>query len=270
MQTSGGYSMFILNEEEYIRTILINKQKPNGMTYKLLITLIAKYYFNNCDTTEQLIQVVKDKLLEFDLPGYQEYKMYPTIRAVCLSLYDQDLDDTYRTLKKIDFVPIYNYEIAIVNSLETNRLKKLMFTLFAIARYADCNGWINKKDIDGLSEIFKLSNIVDSSAKKNELLHILYTKGLIALPKRVDNLNIRVVDFLSGNELDNSIIVYKIINFENIGNQYISVFKRGYKMCKSCGKIIRNTSNSRIYCDKCAMESTYQNKINYKDRIKNS
>lgn len=260
--------MFILNEEEYIRTILINKKKPNGMTYRLLITLIAKYYFKDYDSVEQLVKIVKDKLLEFNFPGYQEYKMHPTIKNVCSSLYDVEMDNTHRELKKINFVPIYKHEIHIVNSLETNRLKKLMFTLFAIARYADCDGWINKKDIDGLSEIFKLANIVDSSVKKNELLHILYIKGLIALPKRIDNLNIRVVDFVSEDELDKNNIVYKISNFENIGNQYISVFKCGYKMCKSCGKIIRNTSNSKMYCDKCASKSTCQNKQYYKDKQK--
>lgn len=68
-----------------------------------------------------------------------------------------------------------------------------MFTLFAIARYMDCNGWINKKDSKGLSEVFKLANVTLSSDKKNELLHDLYSNGYIYFGKKVNNLNIRIV-----------------------------------------------------------------------------
>lgn len=41
-----------------------------------------------------------------------------------------------------------------------------MFTLFAIARYMNSEGWINKKDSKGLSEVFKLANVTLSSDKK--------------------------------------------------------------------------------------------------------
>ncbi len=41
-----------------------------------------------------------------------------------------------------------------------------MFTLYAVARYMDSDGWINKKDLRGLSEIFKLANITLTSDKK--------------------------------------------------------------------------------------------------------
>ena len=48
------------------------------------------------------------------------------------------------------------------------------------------DGWINKKDLRGLSEIFKLANITLTSDKKNELLHELYKNGYIYFGKQID------------------------------------------------------------------------------------
>ena len=55
--------------------------------------------------------------------------------------------------------------------------------------------------------------------------------------------------------MDNSgDIVYKVKDFNNLGNQYIGNFKKGYKQCAGCGKKIKIKSkndNSTKYCDKC-------------------
>ena len=54
-----------------------------------------------------------------------------------------------------------------------------MFTLYAVARYMDSDGWINKKDLRGLSEIFKLANITLTSDKKTEECFMSYIKIVI-------------------------------------------------------------------------------------------
>ena len=41
-------------------------------------------------------------------------------------------------------------------------------------------------------------------------------------------------------------IASKTALFENIGNQYIGNFKKGYKQCKQCGKKIKNTIKEKI------------------------
>lgn len=38
--------MYILNEKEYIREILVSGNKPDNISNGYLITLIAKYYFD--------------------------------------------------------------------------------------------------------------------------------------------------------------------------------------------------------------------------------
>ena len=125
-----------------------------------------------------------------------------------------------------------------------------MFTFFALARYMNCDGWINKKTSKGISEVFKLANVTLTSDKRNELLHELYVNGYISLGKKVDNLNIKV-------QLDDSgEIVYKVMDFNNLGNQYIGNFKKGYKQCANpdCGKKIKITGTNNKYCKQCARE----------------
>ena len=138
-----------------------------------------------------------------------------------------------------------------------------MFTFFALARYMDCDGWINKKTSKGISEAFKLANVTLTSDKRNEMLHELYVNGYITLGKKVDNLNIKV-------QLDDSgEVVYKVKEFNNIGNQYIGNFKKGYKQCKCCGKKIKDTGNKKMYCEKCAIEKQLESDRKYQNKVRN-
>lgn len=253
--------MYILNEKEYIRDVLASGIKPDNISNGYLITMIAKYYFDKKQDPDILIDIVKQKMLDFDIDGYQEYRYANKIKKTCLNLYDLDSDKFFREL---EYIPIYKKELEIVESLLNDRQKKFMFTLFAVARYMDSDGWINKKDLKGLSEVFKLANVTLSSDKKNELLHELYSNGYIHFGKKVNNLNIKV-DL--GNMDDD--IVYKVTLFENIGNQYIGNFKKGYKQCTNpgCGRKIKIAENGRpkLYCDKCAKEI---DKYKAKERMK--
>ena len=129
--------------------------------------------------------------------------------------------------------------------------------------HMNCDGWINKKTSKGISEVFKLANVTLTSDKRNELLHELYVNGYISLGKKVDNLNIKV-------QLDDSgDIVYKVKDFNNLGNQYIGNFKKGYKQCKCCGKKIKDTGNKKMYCAKCANQSLLESYKKYKNKVRN-
>lgn len=249
--------MYILNEKEYIRDVLVSGIKPDNISNGYLITLIAKYYFDKKQNPDILIDIVKQKMLDFDIDGYQEYRYANKIKKTCLNLYDLDSDKFFREL---EYIPIYKKELEVVESLPNDRQKKFMFTLFAVARYMDSDGWINKKDLKGLSEVFKLSNVTLSSDKKNELLHELYSNGYIHFGKKVNNLNIKV-DL--GNTDDD--IAYKVTQFENIGNQYIGNFKKGYKQCVNpgCGRKIKVTGTNDKYCKYCAKEKRLETKRNW-------
>ena len=240
--------------------ILASKKKPDDLSMGYFIVLITKYYLSDEMDTESLSKIVKEQLLEFDLDNYQEYKYHNKIMKVCASLFDGSIDKNFR---EQEYIPIYENELKLIESLPNDRQKKLMFTFFVLARYMDCDGWINKKTSKGISEAFKLANVTLTSDKRNELLHELYSNGYISLGKKVDNLNIKV-------QLDNSgEIVYKVMDFNNLGNQYIGNFKKGYKQCKCCGKKIKNTGNKKMYCEKCANQSLLESYKKYKNKVRN-
>ena len=239
---------------------MVSKKKPDDLSMGYFITLIAKYYLPLLTDSKSLSKIVKEKLLEFDLENYQEYKYHNKIMKICTFLFDGSIDKNFR---EQEYIPIYENELKAIGSLPNDRQKKLMFTFFALARYMDCDGWINKKTSKGISEAFKLANVTLTSDKRNELLHELYSNGYISLGKKVDNLNIKV-------QLDNSgEIVYKVMDFNNLGNQYIGNFKKGYKQCKCCGKKIKNTGNKKMYCEKCANQSLLESYKKYKNKVRN-
>ena len=232
--------------------ILVSKKKPDDLSMGYFIVLIAKYYLSDEMDTESLSKTVKEQLLEFDLENYQEYKYHNKIVKVCDSLFDGSIDKNFR---EQEYIPIYENELKLIQSLPNDRQKKLMFTFFALARYMNCDGWINKKTSKGISEAFKLANVTLTSDKRNELLHELYSNGYISLSKKVNNLNIKV-------QLDDSgEVVYKVKDFNNLGNQYIGNFKKGYKQCKCCGKKIKIQGTNHKYCQKCSKEIESENNI---------
>lgn len=239
---------------------MASKKKPDDLSIGYFITLISKYYLSDEIDVESLSKIVKEKLLEFNLDNYQEYKYHNKIMKICTSLFDESTDKNFR---EQEYIPIYENELKVIESLSNDRQKKLMFTFFALARYMDCDGWINKKTSKGISEAFKLANVTLTSDKRNELLHELYVNGYISLGKKVDNLNIKV-------QLDDSgEVVYKVKEFNNIGNQYIGNFKKGYKQCKCCGKKIKDTGNKKMYCEKCANQSLLESYKKYKNKVRN-
>ena len=239
---------------------MVSKKKPDDLSMGYFITLIAKYYLPLLTDSKSLSDIVKKELLEFDLDNYQEYKYHNKIMKICASLFDGSIDKNFR---EQEYIPIYENELKVIESLPNDRQKKLMFTFFALARYMNCDGWINKKTSKGISEVFKLANVTLTSDKRNELLHELYVNGYISLGKKVDNLNIKV-------QLDDSgDVVYKVKDFNNLGNQYIGNFKKGYKQCKCCGKKIKNTGNKKMYCEKCANQSLLESYKKYKNKVRN-
>lgn len=248
--------MYVLNERNYIREVLASGVKPDDLSMNYLITLVCKYYYDEDRSPEKLIEFVKDKLLSLNIANYQEYKFYSKIEKTATALYESDMSPAF---KELEYVPLYEEELRIIETLPNDRQKKLMFTFFIIARYMNSDGWINKKSLRQLSEVFKLANISLTNQKKMEMLHELYVNGYIQFGKKIDNLNIRV------NLAEQGDIVYKLKDFNNIGNQYIGNFKNGYRQCDICGKKIKVTTPNRIYCSSCAKE---QNREKTKLRMK--
>ena len=90
--------MYILNEKEYIREILASGNKPDNISNGYLIALIDKYYFDREQDLDVLLNTVKQKMREFYIAGYQEYRYATKIKKICIDLYDSGSTNLFREL----------------------------------------------------------------------------------------------------------------------------------------------------------------------------
>lgn len=114
--------MYILNEKEYIGNILASKKKPDDLSMGYLITLIAKYCYSDRINADELSDMIKKKLSEFDLENYQEYQYHNKIIATCQEICTGSTEHTFR---EREFIPIYESELAFIDSLPNDRQKNL-------------------------------------------------------------------------------------------------------------------------------------------------
>ena len=124
----------------------------------------------------------------------------------------------------------------------------ILFTLFVLAKVNGNNsGWVNNE----IKDIFQLANITATIKERASMIYKLYKAGLIGQSQKIDNLSLKVE--LGQND---ELVVLTIDSFENIGNQYISNFKHGWKMCECCGKLFKIKSKTcpPKYCKTCAYD----------------
>lgn len=246
--------MIIINEYDYVKQILETKVIPKGVSNKRVLLYIAKYYFNPLYSIEEMKSLIFKKMSEFNLPAnyYQEYKYDTYVKGICEKLLSKELSNEFRKVSSVD---LYQSELDVINEGETDKEKKILFTLFVLAKINGTNsGWVNNE----IKDIFQLANVTATIKERALLLHKLYKAGLIGQSKKNDKLGYKV-------ELGNAddLIVLVINSFENIGNQYIANFKDGWRMCKHCGKLFKIKSKkdfSSKYCKQCAIE--IHNQIN--------
>lgn len=115
--------MYILNERDFIRGVLLSKQKPNDISIEYLIKLIAKYYYSPDIEVSELINVVKSKMMEFCIFEYQEHLYINKIKTTCAAMCDPE--STVHNFKEIEYIPIYKKELDVINTLKLDREKKI-------------------------------------------------------------------------------------------------------------------------------------------------
>ena len=250
--------MIIINEYDYVKQILETKVIPKGVSNKRVLLYIAKYYFDSEYSIKEMQSLVFEKMAEFKLPVeiYQEYKYVNYVKGLCEKLLSDELSCEFRKVKS---VKLYQSELDIINRGETDKEKKLLFTLFVLAKVNGTNsGWVNNE----IKDIFQLANITATIKERALLLHKVYKAGLIGQSRKNDKLGYKV-------ELgkDEETVTLVVNSFENIGNQYIANFKDGWKMCTKCGKLYKSKSNkdySSKYCNQCSDNTEAENAVKRK------
>ena len=243
-------SNFIINEKKYVEELIDSSVLPQGLTPNVAIGYLTKYYCEQGYNLEDTVKKVCEKMNSFDLDilQYQEYQA----AARAKRYYNAHVSGKTSPLRDNDIVKLYKSEYDKIMMCETDRQKKVLFTLYILARFTDRYGWVYQTE----SDIFKLANVSSSIKERCAIIGYLIENGFAKETKKVNDLKIGVE--LSDSNED---VVLEVNKIDKLGNQFMAHIKDGYKVCEVCGKLIKIKSKydySTKYCLKCSEEKHKQ------------
>ena len=254
----------IINEYQYAKKIIEDKEIPKGVSIKKLISYIARYFYNDNKDKKpiEFRKFIFEKMKQYNLDsGYYRESLYSNyVDTFCKKLLRGKI--SYKLANPIS-VTLTKKEIDEIKKAATEKHQKLLFTMYVLAKTRDqSNGWINYS----LREIFQYANINVVRKEKILMLNDLKNWGLIETPVSYTKVAFKVKYH---KETKKNPIVFNITDFNNIGNQYVVTIRDGWKMCECCGRLIKIKGRANKYCNKCATKIQYQKINEYHERNKN-
>lgn len=240
----------IINEMKFIEDVLETHEIPDDITRGYVLKLIGKYLFSADMTKKEYVDLLNETVRGFNFSSleFEEYTRQSTY-AGWYKLYSVEPEKA--KIRSIDTVGLYQGELDIINSLSSDRHKKLLATVYLITRLMGDTGWYN---LD-YKFLFKTANISATCVKQAELIADLFEAGVAVPHGKNSSLSFKVEPCKQGE------IVFEVDEMKNIGNKFTAFIKPDYVYCKNCGKVFkRKTSKGRTpeYCDKCKEEVNKQ------------
>lgn len=243
--------MIVLNEKKYAIECLENGFVGRKPFFTL--SIIAKYYYYCLNYKKSKIEMLlNDFMFKNYSIGYQSDRLswQDTIEKIVKKV------NNY-TLLELDGVKITKSELKTISGIGNPNKERVMFTIlclakFGIARNPQSNGWVNTDS----KEIFKMAR-VSCKAKERELyIGDLCDRGLLELPKRNDNVSLRVTFIDDGDE------ELFISDFRELGYEYLKYKGENFIRCAECGILTRGNKNgTKRYCKDCAAYTPIKIKI---------
>ena len=235
--------MIVLNEKKYAIECLENGFVGRKPFFTL--SIIAKYYYYCLNYKKSKIEMLlNDFMFKNYSIGYQSDRLswQDTIEKIVKKV------NNY-TLLELDGVKITKSELKTISGIGNPNKERVMFTIlclakFGIARNPQSNGWVNTDS----KEIFKMAR-VSCKAKERELyIGDLCDRGLLELPKRNDNVSLRVTFIDDGEE------ELFISDFRELGYEYLKYKGENFIRCAECGILTRgNKYGNKKYCNNCKL-----------------
>lgn len=242
--------MIVLNEKKYAIECLENGFVGRKPFFTL--SIIAKYYYYCLNYKKSKIEMLlNDFMFKNYSIGYQSDRLswQDTIEKIVKKV------NNY-TLLELDGVKITKSELKTISGIGNPNKERVMFTIlclakFGIARNPQSNGWVNTDS----KEIFKMAR-VSCKAKERELyIGDLCDRGLLELPKRNDNVSLRVTFIDDGEE------ELFISDFREIGYEYLKYKGENFIRCAECEILTRGNKNgTKRYCKDCAAYTPQKSK----------
>lgn len=248
----------IINLYKYVEELYRSSTLPDEVSPNTAIYYYTNYLYMNGKELSEIKQLVTEKMNNYHFRGsqYQEYLAVDRITKYYRDINNEKL----KPLRKIDTVPIYKSEYERIMQCETDRERKVLFTLYILARLNDNYGWVYQRRTD----IYELANTSHSGKRQDNVFYLLYKNNHIKRTNKVDDLKIGV-ELSDGNEE----VAFEVDEIKDLGKKFMIFAYKEYIMCEECGKLVKTTNKigrRTKYCKKCS-EIVNRNKT--KERIKN-
>lgn len=235
----------ILNEELYVRNLLLGKNKDVKSAVKK-IGYITRYNAqvlnkNDEENYSSVVQWMNKHQDNFDESSYSNV-ISKAIRG-----------SKKKPLYKINNIIITKNEFNTIKSLNNIREEKILFVLLCMAKQQSevlkfTDGLVRYK----ITELCKAARISVPADDREYILHNILVKGLISCPKKNDTKCLRV-NFLEEdgefeltlNEVDCQELAYVYLKYKN---------GSGFKRCRKCGRLM-NSRNKNDFCTYCEQSS---------------
>ena len=241
--------MLIFDEKKYAEKLLREKEFQTYRQKDIERYILIRYLHNEGKD----INDIKKKLEEFPMIGC-EYLDKKEINVIYNKIIERALSYPLVTDIKIN---IYKEELDVINSLEDENARNLLFILLVYYKWA-CNQkhlyffsrYNNvKMVVTNDMDVWKYANLMKLRVfERYKLCNQLISQNLYVEDNFKSN-NYFYLPFMV-NEGEPEIV---ISNYDNIlGELYYYNDKENYKRCAECGVIIKKTRSPKKYCKNCA------------------
>lgn len=243
--------MIIFDEKKYAERILRNKEYGTLKNQGQERCAIVRYLkFDKGYSDEDILNVL------FKIPMHGGESLTKQHKK---EIYQRIIEKApkYEYIKDIE-VTIYKSELDIINSIEDENCRNLLFCslvyykwgqhIFAKNFYSKISEKVMVlEDDDNISKISKIMKL-----RKDErfaLYRELYLKKYY-VQDIIKSKNYFYIPFAKSSGED---VAITINNYNNIlGELYLYNQETGYKRCESCGEVIKKNNNKQKYCNNCA------------------
>lgn len=253
----------IIDEVGFVEKWLAKKRVPDHMSIKTWLKYLIKYYYQPClkmplkEYKETIINTMREFIVSPAV--YQDWKFGDWIYNRCGNARKGKFPVELRNPRE---VVITKPEMELINSANTEKERKFLFTLYVLAKLNfNPTGWVNCS----LNELFKWANISVRAKDRGWFMGNIDRQGLLDYDHTLRTYGNKV-QLIDG---EPEVIV---TDFENFGRQYIVFTKPGWNMCRVCGKLVKKSSNvgrPLLYCKECADEIRKEQNIKSVYKLRN-
>lgn len=236
----GGCAIIILNEKEYVDSILSDKNLEPSKTNTFL-SMYARYLYHEKGLRKKEILKELNAFMERNYPRYNPLDWSANIEKYA------NRADKY-PLCECKGVWITEEEFKTMEEIHDKILARLAFTLLCLAKFQnfrnpDNHNWVNYSN----GEIYSMACINTTAFEKDVKLNKLRELGLIEYAKKVNNLNIQVLYLY--NEGKQKLFVS---DFRKLGYEWKLYKGEKYMRCTGCGILTKRKNNTQRYCKDCS------------------